>query len=782
MDTLEQSDKSTYRLDMIARNLIYVVAFLLPLAVLPSAWMPLAMTKMAILSLGMLGALLLWLVARLKEHRASFPDTHVFWTAVLLILGYFLAAILSSNVLSSLIGFGYEIDTVISMFTFVGALAAVALTTRKVAHFIRLQKAVMIAFVILAVFQIARILVGGENLLPSIFSSNSTATTLGSWNDLAVFSGLAVITSLSGLALFSSRKIRMGLYAIIALSVFLLVVVNMVVVWATLALAAFALSVYIFGDSSYDRETGSFRANLPYKRLIPSVSIIALSIVFLVAGAAIGSKVSSALDVSYLDVRPSWEGTITIGSGVFQEDALLGIGPSLFREGWVQHKPLGINETNFWNSEFNFGVGLIPTAFVTGGIVLGVIWLLFFAAFLHLGFKVLSKRIVQPGLMYITVSSYIGAVYLWILTIVYVPQTVMLAYTFMLTGVAVAAARIVGVIRTREVSAEQSYASGLAHTGAIVMMVVLVSGALLIHVDRIAVTSLLSGVVATANSGDLDKAEKKVNKISVLGTGIRGVQLKTSIGVAQLSAILAEEESEDIEDQRTRFQETLARTITSAQQVVAADRADYRGWVLLGDIYAQLIPLEIEGSYESAIAAYREAQARNPKNPAILISISQLAFGQEDLEGSRVFAEEALKLKSNYTDAYYILSQISIQENNTAEAIKATEAAVVLRPGNAGLLFQLGVLQYSVGNYDRVIPVLERAVTVNPDYSNALYFLGLAYDETDDVQGAISVFQRIVTLNPDNVEVAAILEALKSGQSAKDAIGETSASTPPVTK
>jgi len=767
---------------MIARNLIYVVAFLLPLAVLPASWMPLAMTKMAILSLGMLGALLVWLVARLKEHRASFPDTHVLWTAILLVLGYFLAAILSSNVLSSLIGFGYEIDTVLSMFTFVGALAAVALTTRKVAHFIRLQKAVMISFVILAIFQIARILVGGENLLPGIFSSNSTATILGNWNDLAVFSGLAVVTSLSGLALFSSRKIRMGLYAIIAMSVFLLVVVNMVAVWATLALAAFALAVYIFGDSSYDRETGGFRPSLPYKRLIPSASIIALSIVFLVAGAAIGSKVSSALDVSYLDVRPSWEGTITIGSGVFQEDALLGIGPSLFRDGWVQHKPIGINETNFWNSEFNFGVGLIPTAFVTGGIVLGVIWLLFFASFLHLGFKVLSKRIVQPGLMYITVSSYIGAVYLWILTIVYVPQTAMLAYTFMLTGVAVAAARIVGVIRTREVSAEQNYASGLAHTGAIVMMVALVSGALLIHVDRIAVTSLLSGAVATANGGDLDKALKKADRIAILGTGVRGVQLKTNIGIAQLSTILAEEESEDIEEQRTRFQEALANTITSAQQVVAANNSDYRGWMLLGDIYAQLIPLEIEGAYESAIAAYREAQARNPKNPAILISISQLAFGQDDLEGARSFAEDALELKSNYTDAYYILSQISIQENNTEEAIAATEAAVVLRPGNAGLLFQLGILQYSTENYERAIPVLERAVTINPDYSNALYFLGLAYDETDNVQGAISVFQRIAALNPDNVEVAAILEALKSGQSAQSAIGETSPSTPPVTK
>ena len=60
--------------------------------------------------------------------------------------------------------------------------------------------------------------------------------------------------------LFSAKKIlRGGLYLVLIIALFLLALVNLSAVWATLALATFLLAVYIFSDASYDRDSGKFK-------------------------------------------------------------------------------------------------------------------------------------------------------------------------------------------------------------------------------------------------------------------------------------------------------------------------------------------------------------------------------------------------------------------------------------------------------------------------------------------------------------------------------------------
>jgi len=759
------------RLDAISRGIILAVVLLLPLIIVPAVWLPFTMVKTGFLALGTLAALILWAIARLNEHKLEFPNTNILWVSLTVLAGYFVVAVLSDSVLHSLIGFGFERDTVLSMFTLVGILAAVTVTTKKIAHFMRLQKAALVSFVLLGLFQVVRITIGADVVLPGLFSSDPTATLLGSWNDLAVFSGLALLMSIAGLALFSSKKMVRGLlYAVMLIATFLLVVVNLSVVWATLALTTFVLAVYIFSDASYDRESGRFKPNVPFIRLIPSTFVLVISVVFLLAGNTIGERVSSAFDIAYVDVRPSWEGTMIVGTEVYKESAVLGVGPNSFSEAWVDHKPVGVNETNFWNSDFLFGVGVIPTAFITGGLVLGVLWLLFLAAFMHLGFRILARKIANPAHMYIATSSFIGAAYLWILAIVYVPQTVMLAYTFILTGVAIAAAQMAGVVRTREINAKNSYTSGIILTGVLLAVAITSFGVLGVNVERIVASAKLSRAIASVNGGDLVTAEYIANRLSLFENDARGAQLRANIGVLQLTNIL-NEESDDVEEQRTRFQQAISKTISAAQEATVTNKNDYQSWLLLADIYARLAPLNVDGAYDRAVESYEEARKRNQKNPGIPMQLARLALGEDDLEGARVYAKQALDLKSNYTDAYYLLSQISIREGDVTNAIRETESAVLLRPGNAGLLFQLGTLHYGNRAYEKVIPVLERAIAINPDYSNALYFLGLSYDVTKNSEGALATFERIAALNPENEEVQSIVTAITSGGSAFDVLG-----------
>tara|TARA_A100001015_G_scaffold202203_1_gene225814 strand:+ start:79 stop:2454 length:2376 start_codon:yes stop_codon:yes gene_type:complete len=777
MDTvpIETGNATTSRLDGAARTLLRLVVFLLPLAVFPTAWLPLAMGKMSIIALGVFAALLLWTVARFKEQRVVFPNTNVLWTSLLLIVGYVVTAVLSGNIMQSFVGFGFERDTVIALFTFVATLSVAALTTEKVVHFIRLQQAALAAFFIIAIFQIVRVVIGGDVILPTLFSNDSTVTVLGSWNDLGVMSGLALIMALSGLALFTSRAVRGVLYLLSVLALFLLVLVNLLAVWVTLMIAALLISVYIFSDASHDQKSGTFTPRFPWKRIAPSGVVVLVSLVFIFGGSVFSTQISETFNIAYVDVRPSWEGTITAGTGALKENTLFGVGPNSFREAWVDYKPQAVNETNFWSVDFNFGIGYIPSAFVTGGLVVGVLWLLFFASFIHLGFRLLIHRAAQPAHMYMIISSFLGAGYLWVLTIVYVPQTVVLAYTFILTGIVIAAARISGVLKVGEIRSHHNYAAGIAVTEIFVAIFVITIAFTAITVERIRTNVLVSNIVAAANAGDLNKAETiSERRISLFPGDVRPAQLRTNIGVAKLSEILNEENA-DTEDLQARFQEELTKTISAAQSVVTIDGDNYQSWLLLADVYSSLVPLEIEGSYDSAVAAYAEAQTRNARTPQIPLSLARLALNNNDIQGAKTYAREALALKSNYTDAFYLLSQIAIGENNVEDAIASTESVVVLNPNNTGLLFQLGVLQYSVEAYDRVIPVLERAVALDPNYSNALYYLGLAYEKLDNAEGALAVFERIAVLNPENEEIQTVVEALREGGSAAAALEQVSA-------
>jgi len=336
---------------------------------------------------------------------------------------------------------------------------------------------------------------------------------------------------------------------------------------------------------------------------------------------------------------------------------------------------------------------------------------------------------------------------------------------FILTGSTVAAASVAGIIGTRENRFDTSYASGIALTGVLIATLIVSAGGLFVTAERIYDNVVLTRASVQMRQGDIDRAEKLVARATLFIDDGRAAQLATAVQTKRVSSLL-NTELESTDETRQEVQDAIAKMITSAREVVSHNIRDYRAWVQLGDLYTQLGSLGIDGAYEAAIQAYQEARSRNPLNPIATLRVAQVAVVQQDYETAQAFIEEALRLKSDYTDAYYLLSRMAIAQDKTDEAIAATERAVLLQPDNAGLLFQLGVLHYSQQRYEKVIPVLERAVAINPNYSNALYFLGLAYDRLGNTDGALAAFKRVASLNPDNEQIKKIVVALESGKSA----------------
>ncbi len=83
------------------------------------------------------------------------------------------------------------------------------------------------------------------------------------------------------------------------------------------------------------------------------------------------------------------------------------------------------------------------------------------------------------------------------------------------------------------------------------------------------------------------------------------------------------------------------------------------------------------------------------------------------------------------------------------EAIEAYQKAVILNPGAAGALVNLGTIYYRQRKYDEAERHYERAIEVDANYPLAHYNLGNLYDEQGDFTRAEEHYATALQLNPN---------------------------------
>src|SRR3989344_7351960 len=130
---------------------------------------------------------------------------------------------------------------------------------------------------------------------------------------------------------------------------------------------------------------------------------------------------------------------------------IVGSGPNQFVGEWLMSKPSAVNQTIFWNTDFNYGVGLIPTFIVTTGLLGIIAWLIFLLPILLTGFRAIFIRTSSSFPLYITISSLSVATFLWVLSILYVTNSVTFALAFLFTGLCVVSLVIEKVMPTKTI-------------------------------------------------------------------------------------------------------------------------------------------------------------------------------------------------------------------------------------------------------------------------------------------------------------------------------------------
>ncbi len=754
---MTEKSVSSGGLDKVAFIILQVVLFLTPIFFIPSLAVPLQTGRAAFILYGIIAAFVVWAIARLKDGIFEAPKSLFYASAGVLALAYAASALFSANQAVSFAGTGLELGTLAFFLPSLVLFALVPLVTKTQEQIFYSYATLLGSFFIVALFHAIRFIFGADVLSFGMFTS-ATANIVGKWNDLGIFFGLSALVSLITLERATLTKLfKILVYICFVLSLIMLVVINFSPVWISLAVLSLVFFVY---KLSFGKEEGQLGARIPYHAL----AVLILSVLFMFAGAKISTLIADSLGTSQVEVRPSWGATLEIAKTSLASNPVFGAGPNRFSSEWLAHKPAGINGTLFWNVDFNYGIGFIPSFIATVGIVGFLAIILFVGLFLALAFKALVRPSASPFSGYLVLSSLFASVYLWIFSVIYVPSITIWILTIILSGLFIAAARENKVIETKTLSVlNRPAASFVSVLLTILALIAAVSFAYFVTVKAVANVYFQKGIITINTANDLVAGEKSITQAITLSPSDTYYQSLSELYLVKINNLFQDTKITQ-SDAQTQFQQLLGTAIQAAQAAVAYDSTNYQNYMTLGRVFEAVVPLNIEGAYDNAKKAYESALVINPESPEIYLVLARLEVAKKDNKAAKDFIAKALEKKNDYADAIFLLSQIQISENDVTNAINSVSAVATLSPNDPGIFFQLGLLYYNQKNFQNSTLALERAIKLNPQYANAKYFLGLSYYENKDTARALEQFKDISATNPDNAEIKTIITNLEAGK------------------
>ncbi len=727
---------------------VYLAGMVLVLAfVLPVAWFPFGLGKVAMFSIcaAVASGLFVW-----SGQARGLVRSRGFMGALLVGLlpfSYLLSFAFSADRSVGLMGYGLETDTLV--FTILCALTFILsfgmMKTLRGEH--QLLSVLFWTLTVVTAVQAIAVVIG-----PGAFFGlfpDPSANLIGKWNDLGILSSLLlllVMIRLEWSGLSKTKTIVSAVFGVVL--VLLLGIINFPVAWVFILAGSIVLAVMKF----------LINRGIPYYAIAGSL----LGILFLFFGSAFNSSLTSLFPVSSLEVRPSYSSTLQVlgdarGSSI--GILLVGTGPNTFGEEWLLHKPSEVNQSQFWNLDFNVGYSTFMTALGSVGL-LGLLGWLVAPLLLIAGLiRAIRQKVLSREDTGVVLTLSFATILLFAATILYVPSQNLVLLAFILSGAAYA------FLLRQGQPAQPAELSRMWRTAAIACSVILVVGTVgtALAVTRMTFAESINnqGLIAL-QGGKADQAYASAQRAAHFGLTPTGARLMVDAQNAQLQALAAT--TTNSANLQQVFASKAQSAILAGQAAVAKNVADYRTYMALGNVYAFLSTLKIGGATESARAAFAAAGDRNPKSPSIAFTQAQLEASAGNAAGLQTSLTKALTLKPDYTDAILMVVQLSVAQGDLNTAVQAATAAVKSAPGVPSLWFELGALYYSGRDAKDAVPVLEQAVTLQADYANAKYFLGLAYWANNQKPQAIQQFQDLAKTNPGNAEVAATLEAMTSGK------------------
>ena len=753
----KKSSAKGINLEKIPGNLILALVFLLPIFFLPLSVSSLASAKMFLIYILVLIPIIVLLFTNLKKDKINIPWNLLGLSLVLIPVVYIIAGVFSDNVSISFLGRDLALDSVVAILTFFGLMVVTILTLGKKTHqVLYLYLILFLSSLIIVVFQLLHLLIP---MIPTLgFFGVPISTTLGKWNDLGFFSTLIVMLSAITIDQVKLIKsVKTWLYITFILNLLLVIIVNFTLFWYILGIFAVVYFVYQLFNS--DKEEG--KKTKSFSKL--SIIIFIISVLLLISGGNLENKISSFLNINHLEARPSFVGTMSIAGDTLKESPILGSGPATFELQWPKYRPQSILTTTFWNNDFRYGFGFIPSFLTTTGILGILTWLFFFVMLIFYSVKAFLNKPKDSNDRFVLFSSFIGTITLWVITIFYLPSATLIALTFLFTGIYIVSLSNLGLLKTKKITAVEE--------GKGAMIFTLISIALIIFVILVGYKMSTKFVAQVYFQKSVSQLTQPLDGSNIEANILRAAKLDPTdtyfksaaqINAAKLEGlVVAANNGEDISREEARL--LVNTVIANYNQAIEYAPGNYNNYLGLANFYRSLVLLGTEGVYDLSKSSYGRALELKPDNPLIYLEAARLELLNQNNDLAMLTIEKALELKPNYSDAAFFVAQLEINRGRANQALAVLNRVSNTTPNDPTMFFQIGVLSHGLEKFDESVAALERSVGLNSGFQNARYFLGLSYYEVGKVGDAVVQFEILQNLNPNNTEVELILNNLKNG-------------------
>jgi len=770
--TTASTDRIGAGLYRVAQTILFVIVGLLPLVFIPGMPGFMSGTKVFFVLLGLVAVVIVASLAMLRSGvlPLRISPLIVAWWAV--VLASAISAALAPQLWVAFLGDTIEVHTVGFLAVAGVLMSSMYLLRNSGKSVVYMYLMLFASSIILSVIHLVRAFFGADWFSFGVLNSTS-ASLVGSFNDLALFLVLTVLIGLIALVQLALPRLVVGLLSgLIIVALVLLSVINFFTVWLTLSLFSLLLLMYTLTRDRFGDTTKKSQAAPSLPATLVTVVVFIVGTVFLVGGNSLGGIISTATGISYLEVRPSTEATLSILRQVYNDNAFTGSGPNHFSEVWRQYKDPSINETVFWNSTFSSGSGYIPTWFVTTGLLGVLAWLIFLGLFIYTaGQALLRPKTDDPFWYFVATITFVSGLFVWGMSLIYVPGPTILLLGAMSTGLLVVAHQMLVPKEYPTINLLTSARTGFVLI-AIVMVVIISS--ILVGYQSTKQLMAARAYVQAVNSNSTDPAVVTADILAAYALYPSDIYMRDIATIQLLTMNQLLQQAEPGATDQQKFQRALQAGIEASTEAIRLRGNDARNWTVQGDIFTVLAAVNIDGAQARAIEAYGKAESFDPKNPYYSLQRALIATRSENTEEARTQAEQALSMKSNYTDALFLLSQLEIASGNLKQAIERTRSLVSLDVNNPGRYYQLGVLLSADNQGAAATDSFTAALTLNPDYANARYLRALEYFKAGNRDLALSELKLIRESNKDNTTLSTLIDQIERNEVTPESLAAAS--------
>lgn len=195
------------------------------------------------------------------------------------------------------------------------------------------------------------------------------------------------------------------------------------------------------------------------------------------------------------------------------------------------------------------------------------------------------------------------------------------------------------------------------------------------------------------------------------------------------------------------YEQQIYNALTAEQLDV-----DTKLGVLLGYIREQLAKEDTTQRINNLFTALIQ---QHPHEAKIHQLYSEYFYTKKDLKGAIEQLSYSLDVNPTDADGWRNMVILNMMDDNYAEAVKASEKALVYNPDNLDLLGYVAGCYHQMKEYDKAIETYERTIALTDSanvekLSDLITGMGDTYSEMNDTAKTIECYERALQLNPIN--------------------------------